>query len=383
MDGHTVVADGADDAPGVDGACARWLHGRASQGRAGSMMRASVIIRSKDEADRLRLTLTSLACQSERPEVVLVNDGSSDHTREVVAEMQGELDLVAVHHDEPAGRSAAANAGAAKASGEIVIFLDGDTLAAPEMVARHLEQHRLGDGFIVRGETWHLRCTRLFLDPEAATPKRGDEAKVARMSAIELAKSTVTRQQIREAFDTIDRRAQAGIYPGFGPRKLYELEMEALTTQPDCRVLWAAASGSNQSLARTAFIDSGGFHPDLTINEHRELALRLCEQGLRMVGCTARTYHMIHRSGWRDPLDERDWEGIFYRAHPLPEVALLPMLWESLSDTVTIPVLSRILSLPDLEIAAGLCRGLIGRHAVRKAHLHFAGAGAGQNVASS
>jgi len=35
-------------------------------------VRASVIIRSKDEADRLRLTLTSLACQSEPPEVVVV-----------------------------------------------------------------------------------------------------------------------------------------------------------------------------------------------------------------------------------------------------------------------------------------------------------------------
>jgi hypothetical protein len=334
-------------------------------------MRASVVIRSKDEADRLRLTLTSLACQSERAEVVVVNDGSSDHTREVVAEMQDELDLIAVHHEAPAGRSGAANAAAARASGEIVIFLDGDTLAAPDMVARHLEQHRLSDGLIVRGETWHLRCTRLFLNPESGTPKRGEEAKVARMSAAELARSVVTRQQIREAFDTIDRRAQAGIYPGFGPRKLYELEMQALRAQSDCAVLWAAASGANQSLARTAFIEGGGFNPDLTINEHRELALRLCGQGLRMAGCTGRTYHMTHRSGWRDPLDEPDWEDIFYRAHPLPEVALLPILWESLSDTIALPESSRILSLPDLAIAADRCKGLVGRKAVREAHLRY------------
>ena len=337
-------------------------------------MRASIVIRSKDEADRLRLTLTSLGCQNTDTEIVVVNDGSSDHTREIVAEMQGALKLIAVHHDEPVGRAAAANAGAAKASGDILIFLDGDTLAAPDMVARHLERHRRDDGLVVRGETWHLRCTRLFLDPEMGTPKRGEEAKVARMSATELARSVVTRQQIREAFHTIDVRAQAGIYPGFGPRKLYELEMEALTTQPDCRVLWAAASGSNQSLARAAFIASGGFHPELTINEHRELALRLCGQGLRMASCTGRTYHMIHRSGWRDPLHERDWEEIFYREHPLPEVELLPLLWESLSDTVTIPVPSRILSLRDLEIAAGLCEGLVGRQAVQDAHLRHTGA---------
>lgn len=337
-------------------------------------MHASVIVRSKDEADRLRLTLTSLACQSARPEVVVVDDGSSDHTRAVVAEMNGALDLVAVHHEKPAGRSAAANAGAAKARGDILIFLDGDTLAAPDMVERHLDQHERDDALVVRGETWHLRCTRLFLDPETGTPKPGEAAKVARMSAVEMARSTVTRQQIREAFHTIDSRGQPGIYPGFGPRKLFELEMDALITRPECSVLWAAASGSNQSLARSAFIRSGGFHPDITINEHRELALRLCKQGLRMAGCTGRTYHMIHRSGWRDPLLERDWEDIFYRAHPMPEVELLPMLWESLNDTAPLSAASRIMSLPDLEAAATRCRGVVGREAVRAAYLSSAGA---------
>lgn len=340
-------------------------------------MRASVIVRSKDEADRLRLTLTSLACQSEQPEVVVVDDGSTDHTRQVLVEMQGELDLIVVHHDRPMGRSAAANAGAARAVGDIVIFLDGDTLAAPDMVARHMEQHRRDGRLIVRGETWHLRCTRLFLDPEAATPQRGEEGKLARMPAVERARSVVTRQQIRESFEMIDLRAQPGIYPGFGPRTLYELEMEALRTDPDCGVLWAAASGSNQSLARSAFVSSGGFRPDLTINEHRELALRLCEQGLRMVGCTGRTYHMIHRSGWRDPLQERDWELIFYRAHPLPEVGLLSLLWESLSDSVAAPSPSKILSLRDLERAARRCAGVVGHVALREAYLRDVGLVAG------
>jgi GT2 family glycosyltransferase len=334
-------------------------------------MRASVVIRSKDEADRLRLTLTSLACQSERPEVVVVNDGSSDHTAQVLDKMQGELDLVIICHDEPAGRSGAANVGARRANGEIVIFLDGDTLAAPDMVERHMEQHRRCDGLIVRGETWHLRCTRPFLDPETGSPRPGEEAKVARMSAAELARSVVTPEQIRGSFETIDRRAQPGIYPGFGPRKLYDLEMEALRTQTDCSVLWAAASGANQSVGRDAFLNAGGFHPDLTINEHRELALRLCSQGLKMVACPGRTYHMIHRSGWRDPLKELHWEDIFYQAHPLPEVALLPLLWDSLGDTISLPETSRILSLSDLAVAAGRCRGLAGRQAVRDAHLRY------------
>lgn len=332
-------------------------------------MRASVVIRSKDEADRLRLTLTSLACQTETPQVVVVNDGSSDHTPQVLIDAQSDLDLVCVHHAKAQGRSSAANAGAAAATGDIVIFLDGDTLAAPDMVQRHMDEHRRRERLIVRGETWHLRCTRLFLDPETGSPRPGEESKVERMSSSEHARSIVTRQQIREDFSQIDRRGQPGVYPGYGPRKLYEIEMDALRTDSSCSVLWAAASGANQSLARQAFIDSTGFHPDLTINEHRELALRLCDQGLTMAACDGRTFHMTHRSGWRDPLDEPDWEDIFYTAHPIAEVALMPILWESLSDTIALPEKARLLNLRDLQTAAETCRGIEGRQAVRQAYL--------------
>jgi GT2 family glycosyltransferase len=249
-------------------------------------VRASVIIRSKDEADRLRLTLTSLACQSEPPEVVVVNDGSSDHTRDVIAKAEG-VNIVALHNATPAGRSAASNAGAAAASGDVVLFLDGDTLAAPDLVSEHLRRHGERANSIVRGSTHNLRCTRPFLDPEMGTPQPGEVARVERMSPTERTRAMVTRQQIRSCFHEIDRRSQPGVYPGFGPRKLFELEMEALTTATDCPALWAAASGANMSVNRAAFLDHGGFKPELDNNEHRELALRLCQRGMSMAGTKA------------------------------------------------------------------------------------------------
>lgn len=332
-------------------------------------MRASVVIRSKDEADRLRLTLASLAAQTEKAQVVVVNDGSSDHTADVLAEAARGLDLVDVHHAAPLGRSAAANAGAQAATGDILLFLDGDTLAAPDLVARHLEVHCQAPNLVVRGETYHLRGTRPFLDPETGTPRPGEESRVAKMSASERARGTISLAQIRGDFAAIDARAQPGIYPGFGPRALLELEMDALRSNPDCPVLWAAASGSNQSLSRAAFLESGGFHPDISINEHRELALRLCSRGLRMAPTLARTYHMIHRSGWRDPLLDTAWEDIFYAAHPIPEVALLPFLWASLSEAAPFPPASFIHSLPELAKIAPAYRGITGLKSVRDAHL--------------
>lgn len=332
-------------------------------------MRASVIIRSKDEADRLRLTLASLASQTEKPEVVVVNDGSSDHTKEVIADAAGGMDLAAIHHVVPSGRSAAANAGAARATGDILIFLDGDTLAAPDFVARHMDGHRSIPNLVVRGETWHLRCTRPFLNPETGTPRPGEESRVLRMSKDERTRSTVTREEIREDFGVVNSRAQPGIYPGFGPRRLLELEMHALNSSPNCTVLWAAASGSNQSVARPAFLAAGGFHPELSINEHRELALRLCKLGLRMAPTSARTYHMIHRSGWRDPLLDTAWEAIFFEAHPIAEVALLPFFWASLSDAAPFPAQACIRTLPELAAAAEGYRAVEGLKSVRDAHL--------------
>ena len=332
-------------------------------------MRASVIIRSKDEADRLRLTLRSLSRQSELAEVVVINDGSSDHTERVVDEATGWMPIVRREHSVPLGRSGAANAGASIASGEILIFLDGDTLAGPDFVSRHLEAHRKMPGIVGRGETHHLRCTRFFADPETGSPRPGEEPRVAALSPTELARMRVTLHDVMEQFQSIHARSQPGIYPGAGPRRLFEVEMDALRSHPDCSVLWAAASGSNQSVNREAFLDSGGFDVGLTINEHRELALRLCNSGARMVPVDgAFTYHLTHRTGWRDPATDMEWEDRFYRAHPVPAVPLMSVLWASMSDPVPFPPAARITSLPALEAAAARCKDVSGAEAIRDEH---------------
>ena len=331
-------------------------------------MRASVVIRTKDVGPRLRLTLASLAAQSTPAEVVVVNDGSSDETADVLRETT--LPIVRIDNASAEGRAAASNAGAEAAGGDVLIFLDGDTLAGPHFVERHLAFHREHADVVGRGETSHLRCTRLFNDPETGTPMVGEEARVAALSARELSSLLVTREQIARDFAGIERRAQPGIYPGVGPRRLYEAEMDALRSHPDSSVLWAAASGANQSVPRPAFLSVGGFDATVPISSHRELAYRLVRAGLRMAPVPdARTYHMIHRRGWRDPLSETDWETRFYARHPIPEVPLLSMLWSSFSDSPPYPPEALLRSLPELEVAARRLDGVTGVEAVRRAHL--------------
>ena len=313
-------------------------------------MTLSVVIRSKDEAERLSLTLVSLACQTEPCEVVVVNDGSSDATAEVLAAAEDQLDLKVVHHATARGRSAASNAGARMATGDLLLFLDGDTLLAPDAVAHHLRAHETASNLIGRGNCRHLRCTRFLQDPQTASPRIGEEVRLARLPDAEREALRVTSDQIRNDFASIERRSEAGIYPGAGPRRLQEAEFEALAQHPELPVLWATACGSNMSVRREAFQEAGGFDAGIDINEHRELALRLIQAGHRMVAVeAAQSFHMTHRSGWRDPLKDQGWEKVFWARHPRLEVKLLPIFWASLSAD---PRLSEGERLPSLAALA-------------------------------
>ena len=316
-------------------------------------MNVSVVVRSKDEADRLRLTLTSLIRQTLPAEVIVVNDGSTDHTPAVLAEAAAVLPLRVVTHAVPLGRAGAANAGARAATGEVLLFLDGDTLAAPDTVALHAAAHAAGPLRIGRGERLHFRGTRFLQDPEAGTPRPGEEARLARLAPAELARLTVTQADVIDDFAALARRAEPGVYPGAGPRLLEEVEVDALRNHAACTVLWAAACGANLSVPRDAFLQVGGFNEAIDINEHRELALRLCMAGATMALVEgARAYHLTHRTGWRDPLQDTRWEVEFYRAHPRLAVKLLAVFWACLAPNHRIPREAQIRSLPELEVAA-------------------------------
>jgi glycosyltransferase involved in cell wall biosynthesis len=318
----------------------------------------SVVVISCNEAPRLRLVLESLAAQDLTPrdggpsvdlEVVVVDDASTDETRDVLLEARSRLPLQVRRHDQSWGRSPSRNDGVAAARGEVVIFFDGDVLAWARLVALHAATHAGRVGVMGRGETYHLRCTRFFHDPERGTPRPGEEDRVARMGP-QLHAALVTREQIRSRFDAVTARGEPGIYAGAGPRRLYELEMQALHAVPGASILWMAASGHNFSVRREEFRAVGGFHPRLTINEHRELAIRLQQRGARMVPVSgARSFHMLHRTGWRDPLVDTDWERTFYEAHPTLATQLMSVFWLSLSGDRDVPEQARILSLEQLE----------------------------------
>lgn len=128
----------------------------------------SVVIPVRNGELFLPAAIASVAAQTHAPaEVLVVDDGSTDSTREVA------LEAGARYLTSPArGSAAARNAGAAAASSPLIAFLDHDDLWMPEKLERQLEalaaDPRLG--FVTTR-------VRLRIEPGAAAPAwfRGDE----------------------------------------------------------------------------------------------------------------------------------------------------------------------------------------------------------------
>lgn len=98
-------------------------------------MDASVVVPAYEEADTLGRALAALSGQD--AEVVVVA-GGTDGTAEVAAAHEA-VDLVV--RDEGRGPGAARNRGASKASGDVLLFTDADTVVPPDWVGRHLAHY--------------------------------------------------------------------------------------------------------------------------------------------------------------------------------------------------------------------------------------------------
>jgi len=122
----------------------------------------SVVIPTFERLDVLPEVLDALAAQEGAPpfEVIVVDDGSRDGTRDLLAGYRGPLTLTALY-EEHRGPASARNAGVARAQGELVAFLGDDTVPAPGWLAAHAAAHakrRAREPLAVIGYTaWHAR----------------------------------------------------------------------------------------------------------------------------------------------------------------------------------------------------------------------------------
>lgn len=118
-------------------------------------MRATIQLCTYNRAPLLERVLEACFEQSVAPseyEVVLVNDGSTDNTPEVIERAQRRASCRFVVINQPnSGLAKGRNAGIARSSGERIIFIDDDVLPIPVFVEEHLRSHAAKPKAIVRG----------------------------------------------------------------------------------------------------------------------------------------------------------------------------------------------------------------------------------------
>ncbi len=102
---------------------------------------ASIIIDNYNYADFVGEAIESALAQTHPAQVVVVDDGSTDESRDVIQSFGERVETV---FKSNGGQASALNAGFAKSTGDIIFFLDADDMLEPYAVAEMLKCWRLG-----------------------------------------------------------------------------------------------------------------------------------------------------------------------------------------------------------------------------------------------
>jgi glucosyl-dolichyl phosphate glucuronosyltransferase len=183
----------------------------------------SVIVPTRNRAERLKLALRSLVRQSlpaSNFEIIVVDNGSRDRTRAVVAEFEKTTAGIRYIYDVSPGLHVGRHHGCRKAEGDILVFIDDDIEAFPTLLSSINAAFENPDVALVGG-----KCLPKYEGPVPGwlsamwAPNSRGERIIAYLSLIDL---------------------------GEMPRPVDPLLI----------------FGCNFSIRRSLLVEAGGFHPD-------------------------------------------------------------------------------------------------------------------------
>ena len=248
----------------------------------------SIILPSYNKVTRLYLTLRVLAeSVMNLPfacEVIVVNDGSIDHTADLLSTTQASfpVSFSIVTHIEVRGRSCARNAGAQRANGTRLLFIDDDVLVSKAVLTRH---YQLGASRVLgRGTILNLPWLRKVVDPLnlcANLPERLAER---------------VQMLIQDGEGLLERVAP------HARRSSFERDLHRLLAHSEHR--WLASTGGNLSVSTVLFHELNGFDEQLGLRwgvEDLEFGYRAEQAGAEIIHLDdVAIYHLDHEIANRE-----------------------------------------------------------------------------------
>lgn len=108
-------------------------------------MKISVVLPAKNESGAIGQTVENIIQLGLIDEVIVVNDGSTDNTRDVAEQAGAKV----VSHPYSKGNGAAIKTGARAATGDVIIFMDADGQHDPQDIPHLLEKIEQGYDLVV------------------------------------------------------------------------------------------------------------------------------------------------------------------------------------------------------------------------------------------
>lgn len=276
----------------------------------------SIVIPTRNKAPRLMLTLAAIEGQEDLSgvEVIVVDDGSTDETTELLQASATRLGFLKVIRDTGRGRASARNSGARAAQGDMLIFLDDDVLTVPGFVSAHRDAQRRRGG-LVHGRLREMIAVTRLRDP--SVPRQGSPG----LDPALIASRGFNPEGHRLVANALERAVEL-LFEG------------RLTDVPS----WLAGAGANLSLSREVWQASSGYDERFEHVwgcEDLEFALRLHDTGIPIsFAPEALGVHLSHERAGRWEEHEINLHR-FAALHPRPEVRALPSLLGPIGDPFT------------------------------------------------
>jgi glycosyltransferase involved in cell wall biosynthesis len=236
-------------------------------------MQASIIIPTYNRRETVLRSVATLLEQDffdSDYEVIVVVDGARDGTAEALRSMPSNSKLQVIEQDNR-GPSSARNAGARRAMGNLLIFVDDDMTCVPGLVGAHVAAHAAQPGLVGMGA--------IYVSPDNPANLAAD-------------------------------------YFAGGLGGVYKSQCH------DPGRLWPEGvwSFANTSVQREKLIEVGGFDERFRMREDAELGVRLFAAGLRpRIVAGAIAYHRCDKSASELSHDSEEFaeaDLLFMRSHP-------------------------------------------------------------------